>query len=124
MRIVTSDLAALSETVGDRGVLLGGSWLTKEYQEKFVTAVVDAMLVPGDEDRRRSVSYARANFSWDGVVSDWVDFFDKLLEERFGDELRSYEPDPEWAAMRAKAMICSENEVDDLGVDWRMGEGL
>ena len=104
MRIVTTDLAALSETVGDRGTLLAGDYLTPEYQEQFVTAVVDAMLVPGDEDRRRSQAYARQHFSWDGVASDWSAFWEKLFAEREGDELPEYVPDPEWAAMRNATM--------------------
>ena len=102
MRIVTSDLAALSETVGDRGTLLPGDYLTPAYQEAFVTAVVDAMLVLGDADRKRSMAYAREHFSWDGVATEWLALFEKLLGERDGDELPEYVPDPEWAAARAQ----------------------
>ena len=104
MRIVTSDLAALTETVGDRGTLLAGDYLTKEYQEQFVTAVVDAMMNPDDSDRRRSMAHARTHFGWDGVAAEWVAFWDKVLEERDGEELAEYVPDPAWAAMRAQTM--------------------
>jgi hypothetical protein len=99
MRIVTSDLAALTETVGDRGVLIdSGGWLSEKYQEEFTTAVVDAMLVKDDSDRQRSMAYAREHFGWGGVVAEWEAFFDKLLDEREGTELGAYEPDPAWAA--------------------------
>lgn len=104
MRIVTSDLAALSETVGDRGTLLEGSWLDPEYQDRFVEAVVDAMLVTDDSDRRRSMAYARENFSWDGVAAEWEGLFEQLLVDKRDDgELGEYTPDPEWAAAQVEA---------------------
>lgn len=81
LRIVTSPLAALKETVGERGVLVEGDWLSDDYQAKFVDAVVDAMLRPEDGDRAKLQAYARQNFSWDGVVEEWLALFEQLLDD-------------------------------------------
>jgi glycosyltransferase involved in cell wall biosynthesis len=87
MRIVTSKIAALPETVGDRGVLIEGDWLSGEYQQAFVNEVLNAMGEldsrgrPGSTERSRLKQYARENFSWDGVVSQWVELFDEVLTE-------------------------------------------
>lgn len=79
LRIVTSPIAALNETVGPRGVLIPGDWLSKEYQDAFVEATIDALTKPGNEDREALQAYARANLSWDGVADDWEKLFRECL---------------------------------------------
>lgn len=85
LRIVTTKLAALTETVGDRGVLIDGDWLSEDYQTQFVEAVVDAMLAPegvgGWPMREKMQAYARENFSWNGVAKEWDAMFRELLED-------------------------------------------
>jgi glycosyltransferase involved in cell wall biosynthesis len=71
LRMVTSPIAALNETVGSRGAMIFGDWLSWGYQSKFTDAVVDAMNRTGDEDRILLQSYAKEHFSWDGVAQDW-----------------------------------------------------
>lgn len=84
LRIVTTSRAALKETVADRGVLLDGDWLTDEYRNDFVNAVVDAMRVPdgvGWPSRRNLHRYAREHFSWDGVADEWDRALRQLVED-------------------------------------------
>jgi glycosyltransferase involved in cell wall biosynthesis len=81
LRIVTSSIAAIKETVGDRGVLIDGDWLSREYQERFAAEVVTAMLDNDDSDREARMAYARENFGWDGVVRQWIGVFDEMLAD-------------------------------------------
>ncbi len=80
-RIVTSPIAALNETVGPRGTMIGGDWLSPEYRSKFVDACVSAMLKPGEEDREELRRYARANFGLDELARDWVAMLHRTLGE-------------------------------------------
>ena len=81
LRIVTSPIAALNETVGERGTMIHGDWLSLEYQNAFIDAVVQAMNKPDDSDREQLKRYARENFSWDGVASSWDKMFDDVMIE-------------------------------------------
>ena len=79
LRIVTSPVAALNETVGHRGIMIPGNWLSPAYKEKFANAVVDAMLKEGVEDRQALALYAREHFGWDGLAKDWESTLVALL---------------------------------------------
>jgi glycosyltransferase involved in cell wall biosynthesis len=81
LRMVTSPIAALNETVGNRGVMIQGDWLSSEYQSAFVDAVVSAMMKPDDGDRNVLQAYARDHFSWDGVARDWDSMFRKVIAD-------------------------------------------
>jgi glycosyltransferase involved in cell wall biosynthesis len=78
-RIVTSPIAALTETVGDRGVMIHGDWLSKDYQDKFVDEVVAAMEKPEDGDREALMRDACARFSLDSLADEWSDQLLKLI---------------------------------------------
>jgi glycosyltransferase involved in cell wall biosynthesis len=77
LRIVTSPIAALKETVGNRGVMIEGDWMSPEYQNNFVDAAVWALQNGGNREALQQ--YAREHFSWDGVVSQWGDLMRELL---------------------------------------------
>jgi len=79
LRIVTSPIGALNETVGPRGILIPGNWLSASYKSKFVDAVVGAMLKDGDEDRRALQHYAREHFGWDDLAKEWESTFRTFL---------------------------------------------
>jgi glycosyltransferase involved in cell wall biosynthesis len=79
LRIVTSPIAALNETVGSRGTMISGNWLSAPYKEKFVNAVVEAMLKEGHEDRQALAQYAREHFGWDELAKEWESMFIELL---------------------------------------------
>jgi len=80
-RVVTSPIAALNETVGLRGTMIDGYWLSPEYKAQFADACVAAMLKPGEEDREELKRYARENFSLDTLARDWVKMFHQVLRE-------------------------------------------
>jgi glycosyltransferase involved in cell wall biosynthesis len=74
LRIVTSDLAALKETVGERGILLDPD--SETYWPDFQESIVAAMLAPETlGDREALQLYAKENFSWDGVALDFQRMF-------------------------------------------------
>jgi glycosyltransferase involved in cell wall biosynthesis len=81
MRIVTSPVAALNETVGDRGVMVGGQWGTPEYIEACADAAVRELTRPEDGDRERLREYAQANFGLPSLARNWVATFHRLIEE-------------------------------------------
>lgn len=92
LRIVTSPIAALNETVGDRGKMIPGDWLSPEYSKAFTEAVVESMLKPGDEDRKVLQDYARNNFDLDTLAQDWVQMFRNLIQEVRLNPLPRYKP--------------------------------
>jgi len=81
LRIVTSSLAALDETVADRGVRIQGDWMSTDYQKAFIEAAVNALRKEGDEDRQQLQRYAESAFSWDGVAAAWNDLLLRSLHE-------------------------------------------
>ncbi len=84
-RIVTSPIAALNETVGPRGTMIDGYWLSPEYKAQFADACVAAMLKPGEEDREELKRYARENFDLDELAREWV----RLLNQTIADVARN-----------------------------------
>lgn len=78
---VTSKIAALIETVGDRGVLLEGEWTSPAYMEMFVSNVIMAMVNPSEDHRDSLMNYADEHFSWDGVADQWEKLFNELQTE-------------------------------------------
>jgi len=86
LRIVTSPVGALPETVGDYGRLVEGDWVSAEYQEKFVEAAVGALYfddpVPGQfrgHTREETREEALRAFRWDGVAEQWDALFEDLM---------------------------------------------
>lgn len=73
-RIVTSPLAALNETVGQRGQLVAG-YGSPGYVETFAAGVVMAMTeslgARAVDDRAELQAYARENFGLDELAIDW-----------------------------------------------------
>lgn len=71
--VVTTDLAALSTTVGQAGVLITGDAYAKEYQEKFIRECVEMLT---DQDRRKIYQergYEQAKkLSWEGIATEWL----------------------------------------------------
>ena len=91
-RIITSPIAALNETVGDRGVLIPGDWLSGEYQDRFVEETVKAMNRFESGDREELQKYARENFSWSNVFNQWKELFDSILNKPEEAVLIPYKP--------------------------------
>jgi glycosyltransferase involved in cell wall biosynthesis len=79
VRMITSNVAALKETVSNRGVLIDGDWLSRDYQDKFVEETVKALNNSDNSDRVRLQEYARNNFGLDGVCESWNDIFRERL---------------------------------------------
>ncbi len=80
LRIVTSPIAALNETVGDRGSMIAGDWLSADYKLRFTNAVVQEMLRPGDQDRKDLQAYASERFSWDVIAKEWNEMITQMVD--------------------------------------------
>ena len=89
LKIITSPIAALNETVADRGTMIQGDWLSKQYQDAFVKATVDAMLNTKEEERKSLTQYAKKHFNWDDVAKSWDDIFQNTINDIF---LKPYKP--------------------------------
>lgn len=76
LRIVTSSIAALNETVGPEfGVLIDGDWLSEEYQARFIDETVRALTAAeGEWLKTREEIRARAfqDFDLDELAEEWV----------------------------------------------------
>lgn len=93
LRCVSSSIAALNETVGNRGVLIDGDWTTQEYQKKFIDATVAALLKENDDkDRLELQKYAKDNFGLDSLAKNWENMFYNLLDELKTNSMIPYEP--------------------------------
>jgi glycosyltransferase involved in cell wall biosynthesis len=91
-RIVTSPIAALNETVGNRGKMIPGDWLSPEYTKAFAEACVEALTQEGNADRVALQQYARENFSLDSLAKDWEKMFHQLIAEVKDQPLQKYQP--------------------------------
>ncbi len=74
LKIVTSPIAALKETVKGKAVFVEGDWLDEDYQNRAVGAVVHFLK---SEDKP---SFPPVSFAWDGVCDQWDEIFN--TEER------------------------------------------
>ncbi len=83
-RIVTSPLAALSETVGQRGQLVPG-FGTPGFVDEFAAAVVVAMAetigTRAADDREALARYARENFGLDELAREWETMLLEILDD-------------------------------------------
>lgn len=80
-RIIARPLAALNETVGERGTMIPDDWLSAETQRKYVAACVEHMTREDQSDREELKRYARENFSLDTLAADWHAMLYSLLAE-------------------------------------------
>jgi len=92
LRMVTSPIAALNETVGRRGTMVPGDCFSSDYQARFVNEVVSAMGKPDDGDRNALQAYARDNFSWDDVAKEWDSMLRKTIDEAQDSLVVQYRP--------------------------------
>lgn len=90
-RMVTSSIAALNETAGDRAKLIQGDWTTPEYQEQFVKECVLALKNEDDSDRAKLQEYSK-NFDFDNLAKDWCDMFLELIEKKKTNPFIPYQP--------------------------------
>jgi glycosyltransferase involved in cell wall biosynthesis len=76
---ITNNLAALQNTVGDRGVSIEGDVITKEWQEKALNAIVDVLTNPAYKKE-----LVDKNYEW-SQEHTWkkraVKFYDTYLED-------------------------------------------
>lgn len=79
LRIVTTKLAGLIETVGNRGVLIDGNCHSPEYKEQFIKKVVAALQKETDEDRKDLQKYAKENFGLNELVDNWDHLINELI---------------------------------------------
>lgn len=92
-KTICSALAALNETVGNRGILLAGSCYSEEYREKFVSEAVRLIKEGIDEQERVKLQgYAREHFCLDKLADEWEEMFYSLIEEVKKHPITQYQP--------------------------------
>jgi len=83
LQIVTSALAALNETVADRGVLLHEDPHSDAYRTAFTAATIAALrTVPTEPERAKLRAYAARHFDLPRLAGDFVSIFRALIERR------------------------------------------
>lgn len=92
VRTTTSSIAALNETVANRGVLINGDWTTQAYKDQFIASVVSQLKDNSNEDRVALQKYAKENFGLDDLAKDWEKMFFDLIEEMKVNPIVSYQP--------------------------------
>lgn len=92
LAIVTSPVAALRETVGDRGAMIEGDWLSEAYQDAFVEATVRAMTGTSAEQRASLRDYAASKFGWDTLAKEWDAMFRQVISDVERDVVPPYQP--------------------------------
>jgi glycosyltransferase involved in cell wall biosynthesis len=96
LRPITSSIAALNETIADRGVRIDGDWTTPEYKKKFVDSVVAALQKEDNSDRVALQQYAKEHFSLDILASDWGKMFEQLIDSKKSNPVIPYQPTKEY----------------------------
>jgi 2-polyprenyl-3-methyl-5-hydroxy-6-metoxy-1,4-benzoquinol methylase/glycosyltransferase involved in cell wall biosynthesis len=93
--IVTSDLAALCETVPeDVGIKISGNPHGKEYQEKFINAVVELLTNQEKWETMHKACLTKDN-SWATITEEWInEFFPEQSKTGYKKEEKS-RPYPE-----------------------------
>jgi glycosyltransferase involved in cell wall biosynthesis len=97
LRMITSGIGALNETVGIRGVLIDGNWVSMEYKEQFIQSVVRALRENDGSDRIALQAYAKEHFSLDRLAKDWEQMFATLISQKITvskskQPLKAYKP--------------------------------
>ncbi len=84
--IVTTPIAALNETVADRGIRVPGSWdspngPSASERKEFVLSIVKAIRGEGQQRTREQLqAYARKRFGLDSLAKDWDVMLRGILE--------------------------------------------
>jgi len=74
---VCTAMAALNETVGERGVLITPFNREPRYEKDFLSAIERLLANPDDRIIASAVAreHALKHFSWDGVAAQWEEIF-------------------------------------------------
>ena len=96
LRMVTSSIAALNETVADRGTLIDGDWVSPEYKSKFISAVVKELQKSDESDRDALQKYAQENFGYNDLAKQWEELFYQLIAELKTNPIVPYMPIAEY----------------------------
>lgn len=92
LRIVTSPIAALLETCRPAYCeFVPGDWLSENYQEYFIEAVVRAMNSRGGGPELDLSEMHREKFSWDSVAAEWLEMLPRLIAEVERDVMPKYQ---------------------------------
>jgi 2-polyprenyl-3-methyl-5-hydroxy-6-metoxy-1,4-benzoquinol methylase/glycosyltransferase involved in cell wall biosynthesis len=110
VEMVTSSIAALNETAGDRAILIDGDWATTEYQQKFIDAAVEKLTSSNDLHRKELQNYAKNNFDLNLLAKDWQEMFFSLIEELKTNPIVPYQPTKKYLSNN-KAEELDEPEV-------------
>ncbi|HEC66818.1 MAG TPA: glycosyltransferase [bacterium] len=87
--ILASDVGAIGETVGDCAILLDGPTSAPEYQDKFISHLLDLMKEGGPWKGIIERGYSRAEgMGWASVAQEWEDKFFGFLEAQTENKAR------------------------------------
>lgn len=82
--LITSPIAALTETCQVNTTFIEGEWTSKEYQDNFIKATVKAI--------KHKAKAKAPDFSLDALAAEWEQMFVQLLEEKKTNPIIPYQP--------------------------------
>lgn len=92
LKVISSALGALPETVGDRGYLISGKeWTSEEYKNEFVKEAVSSFKITND-DRSELQKHAKESFCLDQLAKDWEEMLYKLINDKVSNPIVPYMP--------------------------------
>uniref|UniRef100_A0A6C0KWN6 Glycosyltransferase 2-like domain-containing protein n=1 Tax=viral metagenome TaxID=1070528 RepID=A0A6C0KWN6_9ZZZZ len=77
--VIANDLAALQNTVGDRGLVIPGNAKEKEWQEKAISELLKLMADNPESEERRE-RFIKRNYEWASKLT-WESQANKLLKD-------------------------------------------
>lgn len=92
LKMVTSNIAALKETAGERATLLDGEWTSPEYKKQFIDQTVKELLNYNEDERIDLQKYAQENFGLDDLNKKWENMFISLIDEIKTSPIIPYQP--------------------------------
>lgn len=83
--VISTDAFALSETIGDKGVLISGDPDSEEYKHNFATKLRNLLSNKNQwkEYSYRGKQWVTNGYQWKDIAKNWMDKFEELLATRF-----------------------------------------
>jgi predicted O-methyltransferase YrrM len=116
--VIANDLAALQNTVGDRGLVIPGNAKEKEWQEKAISELLKLMADNPESEERRE-RFIKRNYEWAFKLS-WENQANKLLNEHLLTNKIQYVGMQNWThdlPLGQNAKINFENTIEHFNLN-------
>jgi glycosyltransferase involved in cell wall biosynthesis len=81
MKVVSSAIGALPETLSNRGFFISRDWKSPEYRQEFIEKVSLA-IETSEEERKEMQEFAKKAFSLSTLIKDWEEMFQQMIDNQ------------------------------------------